>query len=227
MCSQYLGEIDPGWKYSWTAGGYCFNDGFPYNEIALHNFLEFVKKDGRPLLFFTLGSCNDNERDGFCAKLNNICCKEGYKLVVGCGWWKTGTHLENRDGLFLLDTAIPHALIFPHCDAIIHHGGSGTTHSAARAGKPQMAAPLLIDQYYWGGRIRELQVGPKSVKLGKISEKTLKKRVLDLISNPLYKKNAEALAEKIRSEKGLAGMADYIEHIGKENKLGLKLAALP
>jgi UDP:flavonoid glycosyltransferase YjiC (YdhE family) len=130
--------------------------------------------------------------------------------------------------LFLLDTAIPHTLIFPHCDAIIHHGGSGTTHSAARAGKPQMAAPLLLDQFYWGGRISELQVGPKSVNLGKISENRLRERVLDLMTNPLYRKNAAGLAEKIRSEKGLAGMADYIERVGKENRLlGLKLAALP
>ncbi|MDR2783849.1 MAG: glycosyltransferase [Treponema sp.] len=226
MCSQYLGETDPNWKYPWAMGGYCFNDNFLYNEIVLRNFLKFVKKDQRPTLFFTLGSCNDNERDSFCAKLHNICLEEKYKFVVGCGWWKTGTHLRNHDGLFLLDTAIPHALIFPHCDAIIHHGGSGTTHSAARAGKPQMVAPLLIDQFYWGGRVFELQIGPKSVKLGNISEKALRKRVLDLMTNPLYKKNAANLAEKVRSEKGLAGMADYIEQLGKENKLGLKLAAL-
>jgi UDP:flavonoid glycosyltransferase YjiC (YdhE family) len=45
------------------------------------------------------------------------------------------------------------------------------------------------------------------------------------MTNPLYKKNAVSLAEKIRSEKGLAGMADYIERFGKENKLSLKLAA--
>jgi UDP:flavonoid glycosyltransferase YjiC (YdhE family) len=226
MCSQYLGETDSGWKYPWAAGGYCFNDGFLYNEIALRNFLEFIKRDERPVLFFTLGSCNDNDRDSFCDKLYKICRENDYRLVVGCGWWKTGTHLHNQNGLFLLDTAIPHTLIFPHCDAIIHHGGSGTTHSASRAGKPQMAAPLLIDQFYWGGRIFELQVGPKSVKLGKINEKVLRKRVLDLMTNPLYKKNALSLAEKIRGEKGAAGMADYIERFGKEHKLGLKAAAL-
>jgi UDP:flavonoid glycosyltransferase YjiC (YdhE family) len=46
------------------------------------------------------------------------------------------------------------------------------------------------------------------------------------MTNPLYKKNAAALAEKIHSEKGVAGMADYIEQVGKENKLGLQAAAL-
>jgi UDP:flavonoid glycosyltransferase YjiC (YdhE family) len=88
-----------------------------------------------------------------------------------------------------------------------------------------MVAPLLIDQYYWGGRVSELKVGPKSVKLGKISKNALSRRVLDLMTNPLYKKNAAGLAEKVRSEKGVAGMADYIERTGKENKPGLKLAA--
>jgi UDP:flavonoid glycosyltransferase YjiC (YdhE family) len=226
MCSRHLGETDPGWKYPWAMGGYCFNDRFRYNEIVLRNFLEFVKKDRRPTLFITLGSCNDDERNGFCGKLDAICRERDYKLVVGCGWWKTGAHLRSEDGVFLLDAAVPHSLIFPHCDAIIHHGGSGTTHSASRAGKPQMAAPLLIDQHYWGGRISELRVGPGSVKLGKVSEKELRRKVLDLMTNPLYKKNAAALAEKIRREKGVAGMADYIEQVGKENKLDLEEAVL-
>jgi UDP:flavonoid glycosyltransferase YjiC (YdhE family) len=88
-----------------------------------------------------------------------------------------------------------------------------------------MAAPLIIDQHYWGGRVSELRIGPKSVALGKISEKALKKRVIDLMTNPVYKENAAALAEKMGTEKGVAGMADFIERCGKENKLGLKLAA--
>ncbi|MDR1863600.1 MAG: glycosyltransferase [Treponema sp.] len=225
MCSQYLGETDPGWKYPWAIGGYCFNDEFRYNEIILRNFLEFVQKDERPVLFFTLGSCNDNERDRFCEKLSGVCRENGYKLVVGCGWWKTGMHLPSRDHVFLLDAAVPHTLIFPHCAAVIHHGGSGTTHSAARAGKPQMAAPLIIDQHYWGGRISELRIGPQSAALGSISEHALNKRVVDLMTNPVYTANAAALAEKIRAEQGVEGMADFIERCGKAGESALKLAA--
>jgi UDP:flavonoid glycosyltransferase YjiC (YdhE family) len=211
MMSQYLGETDPDWKYPWDIGGYCFNDIFPYNEVVYRNFLEFAKKDSRPLLFFTLGSCNADERNLFCERLFAICEKRDYKLAVGCGWWETGAQLHSEERLFLMDTAIPHKLVFPHCGGIIHHGGSGTTHSAARAGKAQMVAPLLLDQFYWGSRVSSMGLGPASVKLKKISAEELEKKVVDLMSNPGYQKNASALGEKIRSEGGVNGMCAFIE----------------
>jgi UDP:flavonoid glycosyltransferase YjiC (YdhE family) len=224
MMSRYLGETDPDWKYPWAAGGYCFNDTFSYNEIVYRNFLEFVKKDSRPTLFFTLGSCTGKERDLFCDRLFRICLKYDYKLVVGCGWWKTGTHLHNQGQgqIFLLDTPVPHIHIFPHCDAIIHHGGSGTTHSAGRAGKPQMVAPLLLDQFYWGSRVSALDLGPRSIKMGKIGEGRLEKAVLDLMTNPCYRKKAADLGERIRTESGVKGMCRFVEDLAQVNVLGYK-----
>ncbi|GHV64570.1 glycosyl hydrolase [Spirochaetia bacterium] len=223
MFSQYLGETDRDWKYEWSIGGYCFNDIFSYNEIAYKNFMDFVKKDSRPTVFFTLGSCNTEERDTFCERLFEICCEQNYKLVVGCGWWKVGTHLHNQGNLFLLDSAIPHYLILGACDAIIHHGGSGTTHSAARSGKPQMVLPLLLDQFYWGSRVGDLGLGPRNIKIG-ISKKALKKKVLDLVNNPAYQKNAAALGEKIKNENGIQAMCQFIEQFALENHIGLKTA---
>jgi UDP:flavonoid glycosyltransferase YjiC (YdhE family) len=222
LCSSHLAEVDSLWKYEWDCGGYCFNDNFSYNEIAYRNFLEFIKKDSRPIVFFTLGSCNANERDDLCSKLFQICSEENYRLIVGCGWWKVGTHLHNQDNLFLLDTAIPHYLVFPHCDALIHHGGSGTTHSAARSGKPQMAVPLIIDQFYYGSRAADLGVGPGSISI-KIGKTALKKKVLDLVNNPVYKKNAAVLGEQLRSEQGITRFCDFIEQYGSSVYNGVAL----
>ncbi|GAA2651316.1 hypothetical protein GCM10010307_61070 [Streptomyces vastus] len=38
--------------------------------------------------------------------------------------------------------------------AVVHHGGAGTTTTAARAG-----APRLADQPYWAGRVADLGIG--------------------------------------------------------------------
>jgi UDP:flavonoid glycosyltransferase YjiC (YdhE family) len=224
MVSPHLGETDPEWEYAWSAGGYCFNDIFPYNEIVYRDFIEFIKKDSHPALFFTLGSCNTRERDYFCDMLYEICRGHNYKLVVGCGWWKTGAHLGGHDNLFLLNTAVPHYLIFPHCDAVIHHGGSGTTHSAARWGKPQMVLPLLLDQFYWASRARNLGLGPGCVKPGKIKPGALEKKVLDLMTNPSYREKAALLGEKIRHERGIQNICDFIEDYALKNKVGIKAA---
>ncbi|HYG92750.1 MAG TPA: nucleotide disphospho-sugar-binding domain-containing protein, partial [Nocardioides sp.] len=40
-----------------------------------------------------------------------------------------------------------------------HHGGAGTTTTAARAGAPQVVVPQGGDQLYWAGRVAELGVG--------------------------------------------------------------------
>jgi UDP:flavonoid glycosyltransferase YjiC (YdhE family) len=211
LYSPYLGETDPGWNYRWGIGGYCFNDTFPYDGKLQRQFLDFVKKDRRPTIFFTLGSCNTEKRDLFAQRLFDICREQDYKLVVGCGWWKVGVHLHAGEHLFLLDKAIPHAFIFPHVDAIIHHGGSGTTHSAARAGKPQMALPLIIDQFYWAHRVYTLGIGPRGANIGRISKEELRKRVLDLLTNRSYRENAARLGLLVRGENGIQAACERIE----------------
>jgi UDP:flavonoid glycosyltransferase YjiC (YdhE family) len=211
MYSRYFGSYDPDWKYQWEIGGYCFNDSFPYDRMALKKVLSFIKKDRRPTVFFTLGSCTIRNRDRFAERLFDIACRRSLKLVVGCGWWDVGAHLDQRENLFLLDTAIPHSLIFPSCDGIIHHGGVGTSHSAARSGRPQMIVPLFLDQFYWGYRVRQLGIGPGTVNIRRTSYRRLEKMVLDLVTNESYKRNAAALGERVCSERGIETLCGHIE----------------
>ncbi|MDR2536188.1 MAG: glycosyltransferase [Treponema sp.] len=210
MYSRFLGETDPDWDYSWHIGGYCFNDMLLYDEVAYRKLVDFIEKDRRQTLFFTLGSCTSKKGDQICVWLFDICEKLGYKLVVGAGWWKLGACLKDKEHLFMLNTAVPHNLVFPLCSALMHHGGSGTTHSAGRAGKPQMVLPILLDQFYWGHRVHTLGVGPKAVNIARISRQELEQKVQDLMTNPAYKQNAAVLGEQIRGEQGIQALCDYI-----------------
>jgi sterol 3beta-glucosyltransferase len=47
---------------------------------------------------------------------------------------------------------IPFDWLFRRVDAIVHHGGAGTTAQAARAGKPSVVVPFFGDQLFWGQR---------------------------------------------------------------------------
>ncbi len=42
---------------------------------------------------------------------------------------------------------------------MVHHGGAGTTTTAARAGAPQVIVPQVADQLYWAGRVAALGIG--------------------------------------------------------------------
>jgi UDP:flavonoid glycosyltransferase YjiC (YdhE family) len=211
MYSSILGTVDNDWKYSWNISGYCFNETFQYDETVHLELLRFIKKDERPTLFFSLGSCSSKKGKRFADMLLAIVKKNDYKLIIGSGWAKTGTHLIEDKHLFLMQNIIPHHLFFPECDAIIHHGGCGTTHSVARSGKPQMITPLFIDQHYWGYRVFTLGLGPNYINIGKISFKRLEKKVKDLVLNRDYQKNAIEIAEKISNENGINAFCDYVE----------------
>ncbi|MCD8267011.1 MAG: glycosyltransferase [Parabacteroides sp.] len=216
MYSQYLGHTDPDWdrNFRWRIGGYCFNDAFTYDEEAYQELMAFIRKEQTPVIFFTLGSCTAKDRNRFCEMLLHVCQRQKYRLAVGSGWAKTGESLQGNEQMFLMQKPIPHHLIFPHCDAVIHHGGSGTTHSVARAGKPQLITPLLLDQPYWAYRVQQLGLGPERVKIKNVSEKELEGKICDLVNNQGYKKNAAAVGEQIRSENGLESLCQYIEELG-------------
>ena len=56
-----------------------------------------------------------------------------------------------------------HTLLFPKMAAIVHHGGSGTTATAARAGVPQIIVPHMTDQYYFAERLPRHGIAPESI----------------------------------------------------------------
>ncbi|MDR2842707.1 MAG: glycosyltransferase [Spirochaetaceae bacterium] len=211
MYSPSLGSTDPDWKYKWKIGGYIFNDNFSYDEDKYNKFMDFVNKDSKPLLFFTLGSCNSELRDQFAFLLDSVCKNLGCKLAVGSGWHEVGAKLQKHSDLFLLDGAVPHCKIFPHANAIIHHGGVGTVHNAARFGKPQILVPLFLDQWYWSYQLTNAGVSSGKIDIKKITEKMLYKKVEDLLNNDCYKTNAEKLSALIQNEDGLTAMCSEIE----------------
>jgi UDP:flavonoid glycosyltransferase YjiC (YdhE family) len=213
LCSPLLSDTDEEWAYQWDISGYCFNDMLPYNNELYEQFLIFLQKDERPALFFTVGSINVARQQIIGEWLLAICQKHNHRLVIGSNWRKTSEALTNDNDLFILDGIIPHYLVMPQCAASIHHGGSGTTHSAARAGKPQMVLPSFADQPYWGYRTKVLGLGPGAVNSRKTTLPKLEKFVVDLLTNPVYKKNAAELGEKIRAENSLDKAADIIERV--------------
>ncbi|MEL6535199.1 MAG: nucleotide disphospho-sugar-binding domain-containing protein [Bacteroidota bacterium] len=95
---------------------------------------------------------------------------------------------------------IPYDWVFPQMHAVIHHGGSGTTHMAVKCGCASMAIPHILDQFAWNDIQATLGVGPKGIKINKLSLRTLEPRLLDLWNNPAYKQRAEQAAKQMAQE---------------------------
>lgn len=106
---------------------------------------------------------------------------------------------------------VPFEYLFEKVDAIIHHGGNGTTHAALRSGKPQFIMAFGADQMFWGGQCFYLQIGPEPINVKKdIMDEVLSQRIKELIGTEVFVKNAEKYKEYV-SDNGVVRAADIIE----------------
>lgn len=77
------------------------------------------------------------------------------------------------DVLFIIKS-VRHSWLLPKCAALIHHCGIGTCAAALRAGRPQIACPVMVDQPHNAKMLDRLGVVGGIVPFGKkMTVKTL------------------------------------------------------
>ena len=82
---------------------------------------------------------------------------QGRRVLLGRGWANLSL-IDDADDCFAVGEINQQAL-FRRAAAVVHHGGAGTTHTAAVAGVPQAVVPQFADQNYWAGRVADLGIG--------------------------------------------------------------------
>ena len=137
--------------------------------------------------------------------------RAGVRLVLSRGWAKLGGN-DLGDDVFMVD-GVPHQLLFPRLAAAVHHGGSGTTATAARLGVPQVVVPHAIDQYYWGRQVLRHHLGPKPVWRGKLSVDRLAVAIKEAVSNRQINESANKMAKLLQPLDGPANAVKYIESL--------------
>lgn len=76
----------------------------------------------------------------------------------------------------------PFQKLFPHCVAVVHHGGIGTTAKAMAAGLPQLVQPICFDQRDNGMRMKRLGAGD-CLTTRRVSAKQLATALTALMTN--------------------------------------------
>jgi vancomycin aglycone glucosyltransferase len=82
---------------------------------------------------------------------------QGRRVILSSGW-ATLAKIDDQDDCFAIGE-VNQQKLFGQVAAVVHHGGAGTTATAARAGAPQVLVPQVADQPYWAGRVAELGIG--------------------------------------------------------------------
>jgi len=137
-----------------------------------------------------------------------IAAVNGRRALFYPGWSGIqGLQLPNN---FLVIDDTPHDWLFPRTSLVMHHGGSGTTHSAARSGIPSIVLPFAGDQAFWAERLRILGVAPEFTSVRQISATALA-RAMDIAQSTPMRSRAAALGERMHTEDGLASAVNTIE----------------
>lgn len=108
----------------------------------------------------------------------------------------------------------PHDWLFPRVAAVVHHGGSGTTGEALRAGRPSVILPRFMDQPYWANAMHRLGVASAPLFRAEATPEAVARSLSQVLAEPQYRRRAMLMAEKIRSEGGAMAAAEILrEHL--------------
>lgn len=130
------------------------------------------------------------------------------RVLLFPGWAGLPTGALPAD-VFVIGPA-PHEALFPHCALAIHHGGSGTTHSACRAGIPSLVMPFAADQFFWADRLHRLGVAPAPLSPKRLDAATLA-AAITFAETDATRARATALGAAMSHEDGVAHGVAMIE----------------
>ncbi len=106
--------------------------------------------------------------------------------------------------------AVDHRALFPRCAAVVHHGGAGTSHAAARAGVPSVAVTFLDEQGAWASALRRAGVAPRHIHYRRVTPALLAQRIAEALS-PKRVTAARQLARAMANEDGVQTACDLLE----------------
>jgi sterol 3beta-glucosyltransferase len=132
----------------------------------------------------------------------------GRRVVFSPGWSKIDRSVLPDN--FFIARDVPHEWLFPRCSLAIHHGGAGTTHTAARSGVPQVILPFGADQFFWASRVAARGAAPKTSRKAAMSAAAIK-RMISFAQLDSTRQKAQDLGSAMAHEDGVRKAVHEIE----------------
>ena len=105
---------------------------------------------------------------------------------------------------------VPLSAVLPRCEALVHHGGIGTTAAGLAAGIPQIIVPFSHDQPDNAHRVQRLGVGRRIMRR-ELGADALARALEALHDSDDVRRRCEAIAARCAAGDGIGGACDLIE----------------
>lgn len=204
MFPEWFGPIQPDWPKSVRLSSFPLCD-WVSGATADPELLEFVHRE-RPIVF-TPGTGNIRGHVYFtaaakiCEELNTA----GLLLTPHREQLPTRlpAHVRHHDFVSLSE-------ILPHCRAVVHHGGIGTTAAAIAAGIPQLVMPLSHDQPDNAARVKRLNLGD-SLLPRRFSERRLLNSLARILQGRTIAEQCRMRSRELAHTEGLDATCELLE----------------
>jgi len=161
--------------------------------------LEDFLASGAPPLYAGFGSMPRADQERLYSLIIAAARKTGRRLVLA-RFWNECSETDSSGEVFYI-SHFPHKQLFPHVATVIHHGGAGTTATAALGGVPQILVPYVLDQFYWGHQVYRSGLGPRPIPRSRLTGQRLAKAIEEA-GNPMMTEKAKAVQGRIQGTDG-------------------------
>lgn len=168
----------------------------PFDAVAGETLPAWVEDLApRATVYVTLGTL-DNKAPGVIEAVVEGLRDEALNLVVTVGPDRDPADLGPQPPNVHVERYLPQSLLLPRCDAVVAHGGSGTTLAALAHGLPLLVLPQGANQFWNADRCAGLGVGIRLLP-GEVAPTAVGQAVRALLGEPGYRARAGRLADEI------------------------------
>ena len=184
----------------------------PTDGAGLDEATEAFLDAGGPIVAVDFGSMADHRPLQTGQALLRATREAGARLLLSRGWAGLDVPPDERDRDDVhVVSGVPHDLLFPHVDVVVHHGGVGTAASAGRAGAVQVIVPHAYDQHASARRLQQAGIAPAPVRRSHAGLTALGTTLREVFAADGLRTRARSVAASIGARDPLDTAAQIVE----------------
>jgi UDP:flavonoid glycosyltransferase YjiC (YdhE family) len=165
----------------------------------------------RPTVYATLGTAY-NRTPGLLAAIVAGLCHEPINLIVTVNHNQDPADFGPQPANVQIVRYLPQSTVFPRCDLVVTHGGSGTVRSAIRHGLPVVVLPVAADQPENARRCVALGFG-LALSPAERTPVLIREAVRQVLTTSAYRDSARTLQAEMVALPAPAAVVDWLVHL--------------
>ena len=209
LFSPVLGAPQPDWPPAVKQTGFLWYDRHEHDQGLAPELAAWLAA-GPPPVCFTLGSAAVFAADDFYLEAAAAAQRAGLRAVLLVGLDPHPKLVDSVGADGFLASYAPFSELFPHCAAVVHQGGVGTTGQVLRAGRPALIVPRAHDQFDNGARVARLGAG-RVLPRARFRAARVAAELRRLLDEPGYSVAAAEAGRRVAAEDGVGAAWAAVE----------------